>query len=305
MIEKYVDSEELKRLLSTLGGVLSCIIIGGLFASIVVPGLRNANKPAAPAAVAPVMRETGWLNPAEFPPQRGMVIPPVDPATLMTPSAELTGRGKTLYEANCTACHGPQGRGDGPAAGTMNPKPRNLSSPDGWKNGYHAPAIFKTLKEGIAGTSMASFDYLSKKDRMALVHYVQSLGAFSHDTASSESMDALSRELASAGEKIPNRIPVSMAMARLEEEFAAPPPLAIEMGDQSPAAGLLRKVIADPARASQFLTQSSAWRISDRDLARSVVLEMPANGFSTCSAALSTDEWKTLQSELLKKVKSK
>jgi hypothetical protein len=44
MIEKYVDAEELKRLLSTLLAVLGGLVIAGLFASIVVPGLRNANK---------------------------------------------------------------------------------------------------------------------------------------------------------------------------------------------------------------------------------------------------------------------
>ena len=36
MIENYVDSEELKRLLSTLGIIVGCLIIAGLFASIVV-----------------------------------------------------------------------------------------------------------------------------------------------------------------------------------------------------------------------------------------------------------------------------
>jgi len=53
MIEKYVDAAELRRLLSSLLAVLGCLIIAGLFASIVVPGLRNANKPPIPTAVAP------------------------------------------------------------------------------------------------------------------------------------------------------------------------------------------------------------------------------------------------------------
>ena len=67
MIEKYVDSKELKRMLSTLLVIVGCLIIAALFASIVVPGLRNANKPATPTAVDPVTGETGWLDPAEFP----------------------------------------------------------------------------------------------------------------------------------------------------------------------------------------------------------------------------------------------
>ena len=35
--------------------------------------------------------------------------------------------GKALYEKNCAACHGTSGKGDGPAAVSMRPKPRNLA----------------------------------------------------------------------------------------------------------------------------------------------------------------------------------
>ena len=305
MIEKYVDTEELKRLISTLVVVMGCIIIAALFASIVVPGLRNANQPATPTAVTPAVGESGWLDPTEFPPQKGAVLPPVDPKSLMTASSALIARGKTLFENNCTACHGPEGHGDGPSAATMNPRPRNFTSPDGWTNGYHAPGVFKTLSEGIPGTSMSPFDYLSKKDRMALVQYVQSLGKFPHDTASAQAMDALSQALASAGDKIPNKIPVSMAMAKLEEEFSPAPALAIDKDNQSPGAILLRKVVLDPVRASQFLAQSRLWRVSYRELAVAVTLEMPDNGFSTTSAALTPGEWQLLYAELVQRIKSK
>ena len=35
--------------------------------------------------------------------------------------------GKILYEANCSACHGITGEGDGPASGGLNPPPGNLA----------------------------------------------------------------------------------------------------------------------------------------------------------------------------------
>jgi mono/diheme cytochrome c family protein len=303
MIEKYVDAQELKRLLSTLLVIVGCLIIFGLFASIVVPGLRNANRPETPTAVAPVVGESGWLDPSEFPPERGKVIPPVDPKTLLAPSTELVARGKELFEQNCTPCHGLQGRGDGPAAGTMNPRPRNLTSPDGWVNGYHAPGIYKTLSEGIPGTSMAAFDYFPNKDRMALVQFVQSLGSFPHNTASRQQVETLEKSLATGAEKVPNRIPVSMAMAKLEEEFSPAPPLGIGSNDQSPGGNLPRSVIVDPVRASQFLAQSRLWRKDYQSLAAAVVLEMPGNGFATSSAALSSAEWQALYSELVRRVK--
>ena len=76
MIEQYVNTEELKRVVSGLSVFLGALVIAALFASIVVPGLRNANQPATPMPVNPVVGDPGWLDPTEFPPQRGREIPP-------------------------------------------------------------------------------------------------------------------------------------------------------------------------------------------------------------------------------------
>ena len=300
MMEKYVDAEELKRLVSTLLAIVGALLIAALFASIVVPGLRNANKPAAPTPVKPVVGEPGWLDPAEFPPERGRQIPAVDPATLLAASPELLARGKDAFAPNCATCHGASGKGDGPAAPTMKPAPRNFSQPGGWKSGSDLAAIFKTLSEGVPGSSMNAFDYLSKKDRMALAQYVQSLGDFAHPASSRESMDALSKLLAAPGEKTPNRIPVSMAIRKLEQEFSAPAPLVVPSGDQSAEAEILRRVIADAHRAAQTLSGSSLWRTGPKDLAAVILDNAPGNGFSPGAAALSPAEWQVLFEGLLK-----
>ncbi len=299
MIEQYVDAEELRRLLSTLVVILGALAIAALFAMIVVPGIRNANKPEVPMPPSPVVGEPGWLDPTEFPPEKGRVIPPVDPATLISASPGLIARGQQLFANNCVPCHGEQGHGDGPAASTMNPRPRNFTSPEGWKNGYDLPAIYKTVSTGVPGSSMASFDYFSRRDRMALAHYVQSLGAFTHGTGSAEAVAALSKELAAPGEKTPNKIPVSMAMAKLAQEFNPPPPLAVAPEDHSPGVEVFRKVIRDPLRAAQTLTGSDQWRKGPSELAAGVLQDVPANGFAASVATLSATEWKELHSELL------
>jgi mono/diheme cytochrome c family protein len=36
-------------------------------------------------------------------------------------------RGRTLWKLDCEACHGPQGRGDGPAAAALRKKPKDLT----------------------------------------------------------------------------------------------------------------------------------------------------------------------------------
>ena len=300
MIEKYVTAEELRRLLSTLFVFLGALAIAGLFAVTVVPGLRNANKPETPMPVSPAAGEPGWLDPTEFPPERGREIPPVDPQALITYSPELVARGKVLFTPNCVQCHGDLGHGDGPAASTMNPRPRDFTIPGGWKNGPDLPAIFRTLSAGVQGTSMASFDYLSKRDRMALAHFVQALGAFPHGTGSPETMGALSKTLAAAGEKTPNRIPVSMAMAKLVEEYSAPPPLAVAPENHSPGAELIRQVVMDPSRAAETLAGAPSWRSGPRELAASILPETPGNGFSVAAATLNPAEWQALHAELVK-----
>lgn len=40
-------------------------------------------------------------------------------------AAQLQAR--QLFDTTCAMCHGPQGRGDGPAAAALNPPPRNYS----------------------------------------------------------------------------------------------------------------------------------------------------------------------------------
>jgi mono/diheme cytochrome c family protein len=300
MIEKYVNAEELRRLFSTLVVVLAALALGGLFAITVVPGLRNANKPETPTPVNPAVGEPGWLDPTEFPPEVGKEIPPVDAKTLIVASPQLIERGKELFTANCVTCHGESGHGDGPAASTMNPQPRNFTSPNGWTNGYDLPSIYKTVSQGVAGTSMASFDYLSKKDRMELAHYVQSLGAFPHGTGSPAAMDALAKDLAAPGEKTPNKIPVSMAIAKLVAEFHAPQPLTVSPDDQSLGAQVFRRVVTDPVRAAQTLAGSSAWQKGAQELAATILPGAPGNGFSASAATLGADEWQALQEEVIK-----
>ncbi len=88
---------------------------------------------------------------------------------------ELVAHGKEIYAIQCVACHGLEGKGNGPAAAALNPAPRNFEAVDGWKNGRKPTMVFKTLKEGLPPSSMASYATLPADDRWALTHYVLSL----------------------------------------------------------------------------------------------------------------------------------
>jgi caa(3)-type oxidase subunit IV len=137
---------------------------------------------------------------------------------LAQPSPELLAKGKTLYQINCVTCHG-NGGGDGPAAGSLNPKPRNFTQAEGWKNGRAPSQIFKTITEGIPGSAMASFGTLPVEDRWALVHYVRSLGQNPPpDTQETFKLIGLQEGAEASQQKSTIEIPISFAIDRLLEE---------------------------------------------------------------------------------------
>jgi mono/diheme cytochrome c family protein len=104
-----------------------------------------------------------------------------DVATLIVETPELVAKGKTLYSVNCASCHGTGGAGDGAAAGALNPKPRDVTTPLGWKFGSGLARITRTLTEGSPGTAMAAFQAIPLPDRIALAHYVRSLNPLPDD----------------------------------------------------------------------------------------------------------------------------
>jgi high-affinity iron transporter len=83
--------------------------------------------------------------------------------------------GAALYAAQCAACHGVEGRGDGIAAAELNPKPSNFH--DRWRMAQRSVyGLYSTITLGVSGTAMAGFGHLSEEDRWALALHVSTLG---------------------------------------------------------------------------------------------------------------------------------
>ena len=270
-----------------------------LFGLIVVPALVRERRPGArPPSDQPAAASEGWLDQAEAPASKGRVLPPVDPATVMTPNAQLLKQGEALFKRNCTSCHGEGGHGDGPAAGTLNPRPRDFSRADGWKNGYRVTDIYSTISNGIKGTGMAAFDFIRPADRMGLVHFVRSLGGFDHGTEDPQAQEALANQFRSKGFHIPNRIPVSLAIKKMVNEQTAGPALHVPPAEDPAVAELLRFAIVDPRRAAG--TVAATANITDTTaLARAWAAGAPSNGFAPAVAGLNGTDWNTIQSALV------
>jgi mono/diheme cytochrome c family protein len=98
-------------------------------------------------------------------------------------TAERIARGKKLYaDAECLACHGPTGRGDGPSVPTLKDSRElpiavpDFRSPRRFKNGSRPEDVYRTLVTGLSGTPMPSYgDALEPEQTWDLVFYVLSL----------------------------------------------------------------------------------------------------------------------------------
>lgn len=106
--------------------------------------------------------------------------PPVAAApaqTAVTPA--MIEQGRAFYTANCTACHGDGGKGDGPAAGAMKPPPRDHTDP-AYMNTLTDKNLADVIVMGgaIKGKPlMPSHPQLRGAELDALVGFVRSLSA--------------------------------------------------------------------------------------------------------------------------------
>lgn len=108
-------------------------------------------------------------------PEHKPLISPLDP----TP--DTIARGQTLYEDQCSVCHGFLGHGDGPlaiATGAYGEAPSDLTD-DVWWHGATDGEIFSVIRDGVGPEfSMDAWrGRLSDEDIWRVVHYIRTLRA--------------------------------------------------------------------------------------------------------------------------------
>ena len=120
------------------------------------------------------------LRSPEGPPAAGLLA---QSATVLgpRPAAAQSGDvalGKAVYEKRCAGCHGEGGKGDGPAAELLLPRPRDFTAGK-YKIRTTAGALasdqdlLRIVTDGMPGTSMPPWRALPEKERTAVVAYVK------------------------------------------------------------------------------------------------------------------------------------
>jgi cytochrome c551/c552 len=82
-------------------------------------------------------------------PEKVAVAPAAAPAAAPTESAE------DVFKNRCTPCHGADGKGDGPAAAALNPKPRNYTDL-AWQKAVTDEQLKQTILYGGAAVGKSA-----------------------------------------------------------------------------------------------------------------------------------------------------
>jgi mono/diheme cytochrome c family protein len=110
------------------------------------------------------------------------IAPPPVPPDKLAAATQQSGdpliAGKQIFTQICVSCHGPEGKGDGPASAALEPKPRNLTDPT-----VMAPLddryLFELISRGgiAVGKSplMPAQPSLAKEDIGHVIAYVKTL----------------------------------------------------------------------------------------------------------------------------------
>lgn len=105
-------------------------------------------------------------------------------------------RGKQVYMANCTTCHGASAKGDGPIGANLNPKPTDLTI----MAGNHSDGDFEWKIANGKGAMPAWKSSLNQTQRWDVVNYIQALenpngkgnmAGMDHSNMSAEEMEAM------------------------------------------------------------------------------------------------------------------
>jgi mono/diheme cytochrome c family protein len=250
----------------------------------------------------PLVRSDSSAFVADIPMKAPAVLPPVDIMKAGYASDSLVARGRELFRTACSSCHGDDGRGDGAAGLSLNPKPRNFHALAGWTNGPKVTQIYKTLEEGVPGTGMSSFNYLAPVDRLALAHYVRTFAAGAPVDSVQELQALEATYHLSQGKSTPGQIPIRRATALVLREHGSSAERVAAMVKQvrpdaaDPAVQLLARVSNNVTKVLVTFGERRPAFVGESEFVRYVSQDPLAAGFRPSVLQLRAAEWAQLYS---------
>jgi putative copper resistance protein D len=90
------------------------------------------------------------------------------------PTPDSLAEGARIYRDNCAVCHGTDGRGDGPLAATLYPRPVDFWAHFGSGHTHPDGRLYFWISSGMPGTGMPGFkDRLSDADRWHVINFIK------------------------------------------------------------------------------------------------------------------------------------
>lgn len=216
---------------------------------------------------------------------KGTLSPPVEVMKYLLSTPEMVDKGKALYTMNCVSCHGEQGKGDGVAGVNLNPKPRNFHDMTGWTNGIAITTLYKTLEEGITNKGMPSYANIPPEDRLNLIMYIRTFSP-EYPAITQVQIDSIDQKYSlTKGVKMPNQIPVKLAMEKLiQENMAIDQKVAnmvksVRENKIDTAATILKNITSNMTKALTVLAQDSSWINNEALLVKIFDNNSVQNGF--------------------------
>lgn len=231
----------------------------------------------------------------DIPLVKGSLSAPVDLKKISISTTESIEKGKTLYLNNCSSCHGNEGKGDGIAGASLNPKPRNFTVLTDWKNGFKVSQIYKTLHEGLTPTGMPAFASLTPEDKFAIIMFIRSLNP-EYPSIIVEELDELDKTYSlSQGVKQPNQVPLKTAIQKMlndkltfEDKVKKIDSLIISSNDS--AAVLFKSFINNSMKALTVLASDSSWNNNEHKFVQIISTDPVNNGFKAEVGGITTNE---------------
>ncbi|MGB1763252.1 FTR1 family protein [Alloalcanivorax xenomutans] len=269
--EEYVEMEEFSRLLHEGIGQLDDVEGRDTLLE-QAAALQQAVADKAPEAEVKALAQS----------IRGTLVD-VYGIPVMPKAAPDMARAAEVYQSTCALCHGPDGRGDGPAGAALEPAPTDFHELARYE-GRSLLGLYTTITGGVEGTGMAAYEEtLSEADRWALAFYVGSM--------------AVTPEMAASGKTAINNEQELKTALTLDAVIAkAPEDVRNQLGDQAyDAAGYLRTEPQALFSQNRFIEISDgklseaeqAYAAGDTGAARAAALSAYLDGFEMIEQQLS------------------